>query len=223
MASMRSRLAPTPDREVAADAATAGYNPQDTTGGVINASAYRAFMLFDASTRFARPDYRRAAERNLNFVLRSQQPDGSWFYAADGVRDFVDHFHTCFVLKALAKIDGEFPCGLPTRHRRRRGLRAAPLRRARLPNRSHADRDSRFTGARLYDYAECLNLGTLLRAGATRTGRARTRRSSIYSGTGGSLMARSDAPSCSSDGTTCQCIDGRRRRHSGASPVHSPR
>ena len=44
------------------------------------------------------------AERNLNFVLQNQNPDGSWFYAVDGVRDFVDHYHTCFVMKALAKI-----------------------------------------------------------------------------------------------------------------------
>src|SRR5207249_7213506 len=88
-----------------ADAATAGYNPQDIEGGVINASAYRAFMLFDAAKRFSRSDYRLSAERNLNFVLGAQQPDGRWSYAADGVRDFVDHFHTCFVLKALSKID----------------------------------------------------------------------------------------------------------------------
>ena len=45
------------------------------------------------------------AERNLNFVLQSQQPNGSWYYSIDGERDFVDHFHTCFVLKALAKIE----------------------------------------------------------------------------------------------------------------------
>ena len=44
------------------------------------------------------------AERNLRFVLENQNPDGSWFYAMDGVRDFVDHYHTCFVMKALAKI-----------------------------------------------------------------------------------------------------------------------
>jgi hypothetical protein len=40
----------------------------------------------------------------VQFVLDNQNPDGSWYYAADGVRDFVDHFHTCFVMKALAKI-----------------------------------------------------------------------------------------------------------------------
>lgn len=44
------------------------------------------------------------AERNLNFVLENQNADGSWYYAVDGVRDFVDHYHTCFVMKALAKI-----------------------------------------------------------------------------------------------------------------------
>ena len=39
----------------------------------------------------------------MNFVLENQNPDGSWYYAVDG-RDFIDHFHTCFVMKALAKI-----------------------------------------------------------------------------------------------------------------------
>jgi hypothetical protein len=49
-------------------------------------------------------DYRKIADRNLNFVLENQNRDGSWYYAVDGVRDFIDHFHTCFVMKALAKI-----------------------------------------------------------------------------------------------------------------------
>jgi hypothetical protein len=51
-----------------------------------------------------REDCWRIGERNLNFVLENQNPDGSWPYAVDGVRDFVDHFHTCFVMKALAKV-----------------------------------------------------------------------------------------------------------------------
>ena len=41
----------------------------------------------------------------MRFVLESQNKDGSWYYATDGQRDFIDHFHTCFVLKALAKIE----------------------------------------------------------------------------------------------------------------------
>ncbi len=71
---------------------------------MINASAYRAFLLTSASQVFANDAYWKIAERNLNFVLEYQNADGSWYYAVDGVRDFVDHFHTCFVMKALAKI-----------------------------------------------------------------------------------------------------------------------
>jgi hypothetical protein len=71
---------------------------------VINAAAYRAFLLASASKVLSNEGYRKIAERNLNFVLENQNPDGSWYYAVDGVRDFIDHFHTCFVMKALAKI-----------------------------------------------------------------------------------------------------------------------
>lgn len=154
-----------PDRELAADAATAGYNPFDATGGVINASAYRAFLLTSAAIQFGRDDYRRIAERNLNFVLRAQQPDGSWFYASDEVRDFVDHFHTCFVLKALAKIEaltGHEGC--------RKAIQAGTAYYVRhlfdgngLPK--PFSRAPRLTVYRqeLYDYAECINLGVLLR------------------------------------------------------------
>jgi hypothetical protein len=153
------------DRVIGDGVATAGYSPSDREGGVVNASAYRAYLLTSAARRFAREDYRAAAAGNLAFVLRSQRPDGSWWYAMDGVRDFVDHFHTCFVLKALAKIEaqtGDPRCtaaieagvryyvenlfdekGLP------KPFAAAP----RLTVYRHE----------LYDYAECLNLGLLLR------------------------------------------------------------
>ena len=84
-------------------ASSCSYTPSDE-GGVINAAAYRAFLLTSASKVLSNADYWKIAERNLNFVLEKQSRDGSWPYAVDGVRDFVDHFHTCFVMKALAKI-----------------------------------------------------------------------------------------------------------------------
>src|SRR6266536_720087 len=84
-------------------ASSCSYTPYDS-GGVVNAAAYRAFLLTNASQIFSREEYWFIAERNLNFVLEAQNADGSWFYAVDGVRDFVDHYHTCFVMKALAKI-----------------------------------------------------------------------------------------------------------------------
>lgn len=87
-----------------ATADSCGYNPADVVGRVINASAYRSFLLTNAAQVLGNAEYQKAADRNLQFVLDAQNPDGSWFYAVDGVRDFVDHFHTCFVMKALAKV-----------------------------------------------------------------------------------------------------------------------
>ena len=91
------------DFRTSANASSCSYTPFGE-GGVINAAAYRASFLTSASQVFSNDDYWRIAERNLNFVLENQNPDGSWYYAVDGVRDFVDHYHTCFVMKALAKI-----------------------------------------------------------------------------------------------------------------------
>ena len=91
------------DFRTSEQASSCSYTPYDK-GGVINAAAYRAFLLTSASLLFSNDNYGKIAERNLNFVLENQNPDGSWFYAVDGVRDFVDHYHTCFVMKALAKI-----------------------------------------------------------------------------------------------------------------------
>jgi hypothetical protein len=91
------------DFRTSESASSCSYTPF-SEGGVINAAAYRAFLLTSASKFLAKDEYWRIAERNLNFVLENQNPDGSWFYAIDGVRDFVDHYHTCFVMKALAKI-----------------------------------------------------------------------------------------------------------------------
>jgi hypothetical protein len=152
------------DKGVSADTAMAGYTPLDAEGGVINASAYRAFLLMSAALQFSRDDYRHIAERNLNFVLSSQQSDGSWFYSVDGVRDFVDHFHTCFVLKALAKIEGlighagcrraiEF--GMDYYVRQLFDESGLPRPFSRAPRLTVYRRE-------LYDYAECINLGTLL-------------------------------------------------------------
>src|SRR4029453_16519820 len=87
-------------------ASSCAYTPSpNDPAGVVNASAYRAFLLTRAAEDFAESRYSEAALRNMNFVLDAQNPDGSWYYSIDGHRDFVDHFHTCFFLKALAKIE----------------------------------------------------------------------------------------------------------------------
>jgi hypothetical protein len=152
------------DFKASENASSCSYSPYDK-GGVINAAAYRAFMLTSASQVFSRAEYWKIAERNLNFVLENQNPDGSWYYATDGVRDFVDHFHTCFVMKALAKIHSL------TGHE---GCSAALLKGVKfyLANLFDADGLPRpFSKAprltvykrELYDCAESINLCVLLR------------------------------------------------------------
>jgi len=102
--------------------------------------------------------------KNLNFVIDSQNADGSWHYSVDGQRDFVDHFHTCFVLKALAKIEaltGDTRCtaaigrGIDYYVRHLFDEERLPKPFARAPRLT-------IYRSELYDYAECVNLATLL-------------------------------------------------------------
>jgi hypothetical protein len=153
------------DVETAPDGSSCGYTPSpDDPAGVVNASAYRAFLLTKAGIELSKQEYRDVARRNLNFVLANQNEDGSWFYSTDGARDFVDHFHTCFVLKALAKIEQLTGCPR-CRSAIERGVKyyAANLFDASgLPK--PFSRAPRLTVYRreLYDYAECINLAVLL-------------------------------------------------------------
>ena len=122
------------------------------------------FFLRKAAFDFSEQKYQKAAERNLNFVIESQNPNGSWYYSTDNVRDFVDHFHTCFVLKALAKIEqltGSAQC----RSAIERGVgyyvknlfdaNGLPMPFSKPPRLTVYRRE-------LYDYAECINVAVLL-------------------------------------------------------------
>lgn len=151
--------------ELGPNAASTAYTPgAEDRKGVINANAYRAFLLFQAARDFSEGRYARIAVRNLNFVLESQNADGSWYYARDSRSHFIDHFHTCFVLKALAKIEqltGDVPCATAieggVRYYARNLFDAdrLPLPFAKAPRLTVYRRE-------LYDYAECINVAVLL-------------------------------------------------------------
>lgn len=159
------------DKPTSPDAASCAYSPaKDDPCGVINASAYRAFLLTKAGLDFSRNDYLQVAERNLRFVVEAQNSNGSWYYSVDGARDFVDHFHTCFVLKALAKIELLTGNALCTRAIER-GIdyylanlfdeNGEPKPFSKRPRLTVYKNE-------LYDYAECLNLCVLLSGRFTR-------------------------------------------------------
>lgn len=154
------------DFETSANASTCSYTPDPKQStGVVNANAYRAFLLTRAAEDFSDERFRKAAQGNLNFVIESQNADGSWFYAIDGKRNFIDHFHTCFVLKALVKVEEMTGCPACTKAIEKGvsyyvknlfdsdGLPKPFSRRPRLT----------VYRRELYDYAECVNLAVLLR------------------------------------------------------------
>jgi hypothetical protein len=154
------------DFETSPSASTCSYTPDpEHSLSVVNANAYRAFLLTSAALDFSDEKYRKIAERNLNFVIDCQNIDGSWYYANDGKRHFIDHFHTCFVLKALAKIEiltGNPKCteaierGVAYYVRNLFDERGLPKPFSRPPRLTVYRRE-------LYDYAECVNLAVLLR------------------------------------------------------------
>ncbi len=69
---------------------------------VINANTYRAAVLLDAYQLSSNEKYKEVAEKNIEFVLSYQGNEGEWYYEAKGSHDnFIDNFHTCFVLRNL--------------------------------------------------------------------------------------------------------------------------
>jgi hypothetical protein len=153
------------DFRISEDCSTCTYFPNGEEKGVVNASAYRSFLLTKASLEFESEHYWQIGQKNLNFVLQAQNQDGSWYYAMDGVRNFIDHIHTCFVLKALTKID-ELKNHEGCKEAIKRGVdfyvdklfdvEGLPRPFAKAPRRVIYKKE-------LYDYAECVNLAVLLR------------------------------------------------------------
>jgi len=141
------------------------YSPIDN-GKIVNANAYRAFCLMEAYHRFGADGLKEKAVKNLNFVLDNQYIDGSWLYAVDNPHNaFVDNFHTCFILKNLYKANVY--------------LKSSKVNNAIIKgynfyrNNLFADKDvpkpyailrrTQLVQVEMYDYAEGISLGVLLK------------------------------------------------------------
>lgn len=82
------------------------YGPYSDGRIVINANAYAMMMYALLADRL--PEKRigllQKAARIFNFIKSQQNKDGSWFYYTDEKKgNFIDCFHSCFVLKNLIK------------------------------------------------------------------------------------------------------------------------
>lgn len=68
---------------------------------VVNANSYRMYMLIDAGVRLDRADALKKGLSTYRYIKKMQSENGSWPYSED--QDFVDNYHTCFVLKNLLR------------------------------------------------------------------------------------------------------------------------
>ena len=153
------------DTPTGSHSAASSYTPHDKSK-VVNASAYRAFLLFDAARRFQNDAFRAKAWKNLRFILESQQADGSWLYAIDSPAEaFIDNFHTCFVLKNLYKINRELqsPDVREAIHRGYEWYRKALFDEQDNPKSFAIAPRLQIVRLEMYNIAEAISLGVLLK------------------------------------------------------------
>ncbi len=89
------------------------YAPIDEPRMVVNANAYAAFAyaLHAVHGKEGNCEVAKAkVERIVRWVIAQQGKNGSWFYYADNdPGNFIDCFHSCFVVKNLLKVSRLLP------------------------------------------------------------------------------------------------------------------
>jgi len=76
------------------------YSPNDKQI-VFNATMKGARLLAQAYELTKNKEYLNEAEKTVKFVIKNQNPDGSWYYSAGDARTWVDNFHTAYILDCL--------------------------------------------------------------------------------------------------------------------------
>lgn len=138
------------------------YGPNDNSL-VYNAVAYRSSLLLKAGLLFENNLFINKAKRNIDFVVTSQNQDGSWFYSANS--KFIDNFHTCFVLKNIAQTYSYFK----EEHMLKSLLTGYAfyknnfIRTDGTLKHFYKSRYPKFRKIELYDYAEAVKLGVYLK------------------------------------------------------------
>ena len=79
------------------------YSPNDGTE-IFNASLFAAETLAAVGVRANETSYCDLAIRAARFVIRHQNKDGSWMYGTGDQQQWIDNFHTAYVLSSLFRI-----------------------------------------------------------------------------------------------------------------------
>lgn len=148
-----------------ADGVANTYHGRGYGDVVINAISYRMYVLAASLAHGAR-QFEATALGLLQYLLSQQQADGSWWYGATPKNRFIDHFHTCFVLKNLVRanrvlrlpeVDAAITCGLRFYWEHLFDASGLPKPFARSVRLNLVQYES-------YDFAECLGLFALFGA-----------------------------------------------------------
>ena len=92
-----------PRTNVTSDQVCFSYSPQSDTQ-IFNASLLAAEVLADVGSITGEETLLTLAEKAARYVVNHQREDGSWTYGTNRKQDWVDNFHTAFVLFSLKRI-----------------------------------------------------------------------------------------------------------------------
>ena len=79
------------------------YAPNTDTR-IFNASLLAAETLAAVGARDQRSDYCELAVKAVRYVVNRQRNDGSWFYGIDSNQNWIDNFHTAYLLSSLKRV-----------------------------------------------------------------------------------------------------------------------
>ncbi len=79
------------------------YSPLDNTR-IFNASLLAAETLSAVGELTGEMEFRSFALRTARYVVQRQNADGSWAYGAESGQEWIDNFHTAYILVSLARI-----------------------------------------------------------------------------------------------------------------------
>jgi Tfp pilus assembly protein PilV len=89
--------------DISSDEVCFSYSPSDKTR-IFNASLLAAETLASVGHLTGESELCELATKAARYVIKRQQADGAWAYGADAGQEWVDSFHTAYVLLSLARI-----------------------------------------------------------------------------------------------------------------------
>lgn len=81
------------------------YYGHNFTKIVYNASALISSFLIRVGVKYENDYYIEMGRRGIKYIAVHQNDDGSWFYAAQPVRQTIDCFHQSYILQALIEVE----------------------------------------------------------------------------------------------------------------------